>query len=80
MEELRSDTASPNDARVYDTDRLRMAYFARKRNAAAGIDGGTWRHYGEALEENLRDVAARLTRGASASRGSGSRCIPTERA
>ena len=49
---------------VYDIDRLRAAYVALKRDAAAGIDGETWRHYGEALEANLQDLAARLTRGA----------------
>src|ERR671918_2847831 len=49
---------------VYDVERLRTAYFALKRNAAAGIDGETWRHYGEALEENLQDLAARVKRGA----------------
>jgi RNA-directed DNA polymerase len=49
---------------VYDIDRLRAAYLALKRDAAAGIDGETWRHYGEALEANLQDLAARLTRGA----------------
>jgi hypothetical protein len=49
---------------VYDVDRLRGAYFAVKRDAAAGIDGETWRHYGEALEANLRDLAARVMRGA----------------
>jgi RNA-directed DNA polymerase len=49
---------------VYDLDRLRAAYFALKRDAAAGIDGETWRHYGEALEANLRDLAARVERGA----------------
>ena len=49
---------------VYDIDRLRTAYLAVKRDAAAGIDGETWRHYGEALEENLRDLAARVKRGA----------------
>jgi RNA-directed DNA polymerase len=49
---------------VYDVDRLRVAYFALKRDAAAGIDGETWTHYGEALEDNLRGLAARLTRGA----------------
>ena len=35
-----------------------------KRDAAAGIDGETWRHYGEALEANLRDLTARIKRGA----------------
>jgi RNA-directed DNA polymerase len=49
---------------VYDIDRLRGAYFALKRDAAAGIDGETWRHYGEALDANLRDLAARVKRGA----------------
>jgi len=49
---------------VYDLDRLRSAYFALKRDAAAGIDGETWRHYGESLEANLRDLAARVMRGA----------------
>jgi group II intron reverse transcriptase/maturase len=49
---------------VYDIDRLRAAYLALKRDAAAGIDGETWRHYGEALEANLRDLAARVQRGA----------------
>jgi RNA-directed DNA polymerase len=49
---------------VYDIDRLRGAYVALKRDAAAGVDGETWRHYGQALEENLRDLAARIQRGA----------------
>jgi len=49
---------------VYDVGCLRAAYFALKRDAAAGIDGETWRHYGEALETNLRDLAARIKRGA----------------
>jgi RNA-directed DNA polymerase len=49
---------------VYDIDRLRAAYVALKRDAAAGIDGETWRHYGEALDANLRDLAARVKRGA----------------
>jgi group II intron reverse transcriptase/maturase len=49
---------------VYDIERLRAAYFALKRDAAAGIDGETWRHYGEQLEENLRDLSERLRRGA----------------
>ena len=49
---------------VYDVERLRTAYLALKRDAAAGIDGETWRHYGEALETNLQDLSARITRGA----------------
>lgn len=49
---------------VYDVDRLRQAYLAMKRDAAAGIDGETWRRYGERLEENLQDLSERLRRGA----------------
>jgi RNA-directed DNA polymerase len=49
---------------VYDVERLRAAYFALKRDAAAGIDGETWAHYGQALEGHLQDLAGRLQRGA----------------
>lgn len=49
---------------VYDVDRLREAYFGLKREAAPGIDGQTWRQYGENLEENLQDLSSRLQRGA----------------
>jgi RNA-directed DNA polymerase len=49
---------------VYDFERLRAAYLSLKREAAAGVDGETWGHYGERLEENLRDLADRLKRGA----------------
>jgi RNA-directed DNA polymerase len=49
---------------VYDVEQLRTAYHALKRDAAAGIDGETWEHYGEALEGNLQDLSERLQRGA----------------
>ena len=49
---------------VYAVERLRAAYFALKREAAAGIDGETWRHYGENLDGNLQDLSSRLQRGA----------------
>jgi len=49
---------------VYNLDRLRDAYLALKRDASAGVDGETWRHYGEALEVNLADLAGRVKRGA----------------
>ena len=49
---------------IYDLDRLRTAYLALKRAAAPGVDGETWRHYGEALEEHLHDLSERLKRGA----------------
>ena len=49
---------------VYDVEGLRIAYHALKRDAAAGIDGETWEHYGQGLEEHLQDLAGRLRRGA----------------
>jgi RNA-directed DNA polymerase len=45
-------------------DRLREAYRAIRRDAAAGVDGVTWREYGLDLEDNLRDLHARVHRGA----------------
>ena len=49
---------------IYDLQTLRTAYLSLKREAAAGVDGETWRHYGERVEENLRDLADRVKRGA----------------
>jgi len=49
---------------VYEVNRLRDAYSSLKRGAAPGIDGETWQHYGETLEENLQDLSGRLERGA----------------
>ena len=49
---------------VYNIHRLRQAYFGLKRNAAPGVDGLTWRQYGENLEENLRELSGQLKRGA----------------
>jgi group II intron reverse transcriptase/maturase len=48
---------------VYNVNRLRQAYYALKRNAAPGVDGQTWRAYGQHLEENLKDLSIRLRRG-----------------
>ena len=49
---------------VDDVERLRRHYFAMKRTSAPGVDGETWEHYGEKLEENLQDLSGRLKRGA----------------
>src|ERR1035441_84081 len=49
---------------INDLQTLRVAYLSLKRDAAAGVDGETWRHYGERLEENLQELADRLKRGA----------------
>jgi len=45
-------------------DRLREAYRAIRADAAAGVDGVTWRDYGSDLEANLSDLHARVQRGA----------------
>jgi RNA-directed DNA polymerase len=45
-------------------DRLREAYRAIRPGAAAGVDGVTWEGYGQDLEANLRDLYARVQRGA----------------
>jgi len=49
---------------IYDVERLRTAYLTIKKDAAAGVDGETWEHYGETLEANLQDLSQRLKRGA----------------
>jgi RNA-directed DNA polymerase len=49
---------------IYNLETLRLAYFSLKKEAAPGVDGETWRHYGEKLEGNLRDLSERLKRGA----------------
>ena len=45
-------------------DRLRAAYWELEPKAAPGVDGVTWRDYGQDLEENLRGLHARVHRGA----------------
>ena len=49
---------------IYNLSMLREAYYGLKRDAAPGVDGETWRLYGEELESNLADLSARLQRGA----------------
>ena len=49
---------------IYNLDTLRMAYFGLKKEASPGVDGETWRHYGEELDANLQDLSERLKRGA----------------
>ncbi len=49
---------------ICEPETLRAAYQSLNRGAAAGVDGETWRAYGEDLEGNLRDLSERLKRGA----------------
>jgi group II intron reverse transcriptase/maturase len=59
-----------------DVDRLRAAYFALRPKAAPGVDGVTWSDYGVDLEENLRDLHARVHRGGYRARPSRRVYIP----
>ena len=59
-----------------DVDRLRAAYWALNPKAATGVDGVTWLEYGEDLEEHLRDLHARVHRGAYRARPSRRVYIP----
>ncbi len=49
---------------IYAIDTLRAAFHGLERDAAPGVDGQTWEHYGEKLEANLAELSNRLRRGA----------------
>ncbi len=46
-----------------DVEALREAFLALKRRAAPGVDGMTWQDYDSGLEDDLRDLHARVHRG-----------------
>jgi RNA-directed DNA polymerase len=48
---------------IYAIDTLRAAFYNLERDAAPGVDGETWEHYGEKLEANLADLSNRVRRG-----------------
>ncbi len=47
-----------------DADLLGWSYRALAREASAGVDGVTWKDYGEGLEARLQDLHGRVHRGA----------------
>jgi group II intron reverse transcriptase/maturase len=57
-------------------ERLEEAYRAIRPGAAPGVDGVTWRDYGLDLEANLRDLHARVHRGAYRAKPSRRSYIP----
>jgi RNA-directed DNA polymerase len=59
-----------------DVDRLRAAYGAIRPGAVPGVDGVTWRTYGEDLEANLEDLHRRVHRGAYRAKPSRRAYIP----
>ena len=59
-----------------DLDRLRAAYWAIRPQAAPGVDGVTWKDYGQDLEANLQDLHARVHGGSYQARPSRRAYIP----
>src|SRR6266496_5156814 len=57
-------------------ERLEAAYRAIRPGAAPGVDGVTWRDYGQDLEANLRELHVRVQRGAYRARPSRRVFIP----
>ena len=55
---------------------LRTAFFALKRDAAAGVDGVTWRDYEADLDRRIEDLSDRVHRGAYRAQPSRRRYIP----
>lgn len=49
---------------VYDIEALNDAFQNLKRNAAPGVDGETWQHYEENLEQNLQMLSQNIKQGA----------------
>jgi group II intron reverse transcriptase/maturase len=49
---------------MYAIDTLRAAYYDLKKDAAPGVDGETWEHYGQELEARLVELSDRVRRGA----------------
>lgn len=49
---------------VYDPDRLAETFLALRKDGAVGVDRVDWASYDAHLETNLRDLSARLRRGA----------------
>jgi len=57
-------------------ERLREAYLTMKREASPGVDGVTWKEYGQQLGENLLKLHARLRSGRYRARPSRRAYIP----
>ena len=55
---------------------LRTAFFARKRDAAPGVDGLRWQDYETDLDRRIEDLHARVQRGAYRAQPSRRRHIP----
>jgi group II intron reverse transcriptase/maturase len=82
LERVRQAACRDRDARFtallhhVTVERLEAAYRAIRPSAAPGVDGVTWQEYGRDLEANLRDLHARVHRGAYRARPSRRAYIP----
>jgi len=82
LERVRQVARKDRDARFtallhhVTVERLEAAYRAIRPGAAPGVDGVTWKDYGQDLEGNLRDLHARVQRGAYRARPSRRVFIP----
>ena len=47
-------------AHLLDAEFLKRCYYELGRDRASGIDNVTWKEYGENLDENLKDLVARM--------------------
>src|ERR1700748_3534786 len=47
---------------IYNPETLRRAYFRLKKEAAPGMDGEKWGHYGDELDRNRQALSSRLKR------------------
>jgi RNA-directed DNA polymerase len=61
---------------VHRRETLKRAYFSLNPKAAPGVDGVTWKQYGEDLEAHLQGLADRLKRGAYRAQPTRRRYIP----
>lgn len=61
-----------------DIELLSVAYGHLRRDAAPGVDGLTWKQYGQDLESRLSDLHARIHRGAYRAQPSRRTFIPKE--
>ena len=61
---------------VYRLETLQRAYCSLNPKAAPGVDGVTWKQYGQDLEAHLRELAERRTRGADRVQPTRRRYIP----
>jgi len=48
-------------AHLLNEEFLKECYYSLGRDRASGIDGVSWKEYGEPLDENLRDLVARMS-------------------